>query len=58
MTILQPDASEKYSLSARAASGILRRASRRGRALPEALEAALREIVANAPSESTSETQT
>lgn len=44
MTILQPDASEKYLLSARAASGILRRASRRGRALPEALDVALRAI--------------
>src|SRR3972149_4154687 len=40
--ILEPDAPQKYSLSPRACRGILRRAEKRGRALPERLEAALR----------------
>ncbi len=41
--ILEPpqNVPAKYSLSARAASGILRRAEKRGRTLPEHLEAAL-----------------
>jgi hypothetical protein len=34
----------KYSLSARAASGILRRAEKRGRVLPEHLAAALESV--------------
>ena len=51
-TILQQDVSEKYSLSARAASGILRRATRRGRALPPALASALKAIVEKEESDS------
>ena len=39
--ILEPDAPPKYSLSPRAARGILRRAERRGRELPQALRMAL-----------------
>ncbi len=34
----------KYYLSPKAAAGILRRASRRGRSLPDALAAALRAV--------------
>jgi hypothetical protein len=39
--ILQDSAPEKYSLSARACTGILRRAEKRGKALPEILKTAL-----------------
>lgn len=39
--VLQNDVSSKYFLSARAAAGILRRAVKRGRTLPPALEVAL-----------------
>lgn len=39
--ILQTDASEKYYLSARACEGILRRADKRGKELPEVLKKAL-----------------
>lgn len=42
--ILEPNASEKYSLSQKAATGILRRATRRGRSLPPQLEEALRAV--------------
>jgi hypothetical protein len=42
--ILQPTAPPRFSLSARAAQGILRRASRRGRELPTALAEALRSL--------------
>ena len=44
--ILQVDAPAKYSLSARACEGILRRAERRGKALPPMLQEALEEAVA------------
>ena len=44
--ILQADAPEKYYLSARACEGILRRAERRGKALPPMLREALAEAVA------------
>ena len=44
--ILQVDAPAKYSLSARACEGILRRAERRGKALPPMLREALEEAVA------------
>ena len=44
--ILQADAPEKYYLSARACEGILRRAERRGKALPPMLREALEEAVA------------
>jgi hypothetical protein len=47
-TILVPNASERYSLSQKAAAGILRRASRRGRTLPPALEQALRAVAETA----------
>jgi hypothetical protein len=43
--ILQANAPEKYYLSARACQGILNRAERRGKKLPEMLEAALMEVV-------------
>lgn len=44
--ILQADAPEKYFLSAKACSGILRRAERRGKTLPMMLREALEEAVA------------
>ena len=43
--ILQANAPEKYYLSARACEGILRRAERRGEALPPMLREALEEAV-------------
>lgn len=43
--ILQEDAPEKYYLSARACEGILRRAERRGKELPQILREALEEAV-------------
>lgn len=39
--VLQPHVDDRYLLSAKAASGILRRAERRGRTLPEPLREAL-----------------
>lgn len=42
--VLQKTVSPKYSLSPRAAAGILRRAAKRGRTLPPALEAALQNL--------------
>lgn len=39
--ILESETSDKYNLSAKACRGILRRAEKRGRALPEHLAAAL-----------------
>lgn len=47
--VLQPSAPQRYSLSGRAATGILRRAAKRGRALPPELEEAL-ESLARSPS--------
>ena len=44
--ILQENAPEKYYLSAKACEGILRRAERRGKKLPEMLREALKEAVA------------
>ena len=44
--ILQADAPAKYSLSAKACEGILRRAERRGKTLPPMLREALEEAVA------------
>ena len=44
--ILQADAPEKYYLSAKACSGILRRAERRGKTLPMMMREALEEAVA------------
>ena len=43
--ILEANAPEKYSLSARACAGILRRAERRGKELPTMLREALEEVV-------------
>lgn len=43
--ILQVDVPEKYYLSAKACRGILTRASRRGKKLPELLETALLEMI-------------
>ena len=43
--ILQEDAPEKYCLSAKACSGILRRAERRWKELPDMLREALEEVV-------------
>ena len=43
--ILDLNAPEKYSLSPRACSGILRRAEKRGKALPDMLRDALMEVV-------------
>ena len=43
--ILQVDAPEKYSLSAKACRGILRRAEKRGKVLPPMLRDALMEVV-------------
>lgn len=42
--VLQPTVLPKYSLSPKAAAGILRRSTKRGRTLPPALEAALRDL--------------
>ena len=48
--ILQTDASEKYYLSTRACEGILRRADKRGKELPEILKNALtNQIAAHTP---------
>jgi len=43
--ILEADAPEKYRLSAKACEGILRRAERRGKALPEMLRMALEQMI-------------
>ena len=43
-SILEPKAPKKYYLSSRASAGILRRAERRGKKLPPALDAALRAV--------------
>ena len=54
--VLETDAAPKYFLSAKAAQGILSRAERRGRSLPELLRAALRAVVDTAsPTEATGE---
>lgn len=46
--VLEGAVAAKYYLSPKAAAGILRRASRRGRALPHHLEAALMAVVQRA----------
>jgi hypothetical protein len=43
--VLQTEVSPKYSLSAKASEGIIRRAERRGKTLPEALKNALQAVV-------------
>jgi len=45
LDILEMDVPQKYFLSARAARGILRRAEKRGRALPDLLRTALQQII-------------
>ena len=52
--VLNPTAPARFSLSARAASGILRRANRRGKVLPAALQTAL-ESLAQSPDDSAKE---
>ena len=47
--ILQTDASEKYYLSAKACEGILRRADKRGKELPEVLKTALENQITRTP---------
>lgn len=47
-SILELNAPGKYHLSAKACEGILRRAERRGKKLPEMLEAALRYMIEQA----------
>ena len=49
--ILQVDAPPKYSLSAKACNGILRRAESRGKVLPDMLKDALTEVVGSAGAE-------
>ena len=46
--ILEGDAPEKYSLSPKACAGILRRAERRGKALPPMLKTALEQQILTA----------
>jgi hypothetical protein len=43
--VLEAEVSPKYSLSAKAAEGIIRRAERRGKTLPEPLKKALMSVV-------------
>ena len=43
--ILQANAPEKYSLSPKACAGIIRRAEKRGKELPDMLKEALMEVV-------------
>jgi site-specific DNA-cytosine methylase len=52
--VLNPTAPQRFSLSAKAASGILRRAGRRGKVLPAALQTAL-ESLAQSPDDSAKE---
>lgn len=52
-SILEANAPTKYSLSAKACEGILRRAERRGKELPEMLEIALKQQIATASTEPT-----
>ena len=49
--ILEPHVAPKYYLSSRACQGVLRRAERRGRTLPEALQRALVTMAGLAPEE-------
>src|SRR6266508_2617893 len=56
--IVEPHAPSKYSLSPKAARGILRRAARRGRALPPPLQVALEHLAAQTPPDPTAKTTT
>ena len=49
--VLEMNAPEKYSLSAKACRGILRRAEKRGKELPDMLKEALMEVVRSAGAE-------
>jgi hypothetical protein len=53
--ILEVNAPEKYHLSAKACEGILRRAERRGKQLPEMLKVALEQQIARVTASSTQE---
>ena len=55
-SILEESVPQRYFLSARAAEGILRRATKRGRELPPALETALRALASTSPTPSVSAT--
>jgi hypothetical protein len=46
-SILQRQVDSRFALSAKAATGILRRAGKRGRTLPEALDKALRQVASS-----------
>ena len=53
--VLEMNAPEKYSLSAKACRGILRRAEKRGKVLPDMLREALEEVVRSCGAEIDSE---
>lgn len=55
--VLEPTAPQRFYLSARAAAGILRRATRRGRELPTALHQALTLLSTQLPVETTATTK-
>lgn len=55
--ILQADAPEKYSLSPKACLGILRRAEKRGKMLPDMLRDALMEVVGSDGAEMSDDTE-
>jgi hypothetical protein len=50
-SILESNVSKKYYLSSAACKGILRRAENRGKALPDALKAALTAVASQEPTE-------
>lgn len=49
VSILEPQVADKYYLSVKACRGILTRASKRGRSLPGALQAALEAVAGSLP---------
>ena len=56
--ILEANAPPKYSLSPKACAGILRRAAKRGKALPPQLLRALEAVALGAPEQATAEAKT
>ena len=50
-SILEPSVAPKYFLSRKACAGILRRAEKRGKALPVVLRAALMAVASQGPTE-------
>ena len=56
--ILEPSVAPKYFLSPRACAGIIRRAAKRGKALPPHLEAALQAVASRLPEEAEKTTAT